>query len=144
MLLDFEHFEDRLHKLLSKRYGQYRLTKQENADLRARLDRYFKGNPDALEHIDVEMKGTPFQIRVWQALRSIPAGTTWSYGQLARAIGSEKAVRAVGTANGQNPVAIIVPCHRVIGSDGRLTGYAGGLERKQKLLELEGVSLSSR
>ena len=83
------------------------------------------------------MLGTEFQKRVWKALLTIPYGETMSYGELAKKIGEPKAVRAVGAANGQNPIPIIVPCHRVIGSDGSLTGFGGGLENKKKLLELE-------
>jgi methylated-DNA-[protein]-cysteine S-methyltransferase len=81
--------------------------------------------------------GTPFQRRVWAALRDIPYGVTWSYRQLAEKIGNPAAVRAVGLANGQNPIAVVIPCHRVIGADGSLTGYGGGLERKRYLLDLE-------
>lgn len=83
--------------------------------------------------------GTDFQQQVWHVLTSIPYGSTWSYQQIANSIGNPKAVRAVGAANGKNPLSIIVPCHRVIGVNGKLTGYAGGIERKQKLLELEKV-----
>jgi methylated-DNA-[protein]-cysteine S-methyltransferase len=103
------------------------------------MDRYFKGEVGALDAIPVELNGTPFQRSVWHALRRIPGGTTISYAELAKRIGEPTAVRAVGTANGANPVAVIVPCHRVIGSDGRLTGYGGGLDRKQWLLQHEGV-----
>jgi len=85
-------------------------------------------------------QGTDFQRRVWEALRNIPYGETRSYAQLADAIGNRAAIRAVGLANGRNPISIVVPCHRVIGSDGSLTGYAGGLDRKKLLLELEGVA----
>jgi methylated-DNA-[protein]-cysteine S-methyltransferase len=85
----------------------------------------------------VEPRGTPFQQRVWQALCDIPYGETTSYGALARRIGAERAVRAVGAANGANPIAIIVPCHRVIGADGSLTGFGGGLPVKRALLDLE-------
>ena len=106
----------------------------------AMLRRYFEGRLDVLDTIPVELNGTPFQKQVWQALRRIPSGTTISYAELARRIGSPAAVRAVGTANGANPVAVIVPCHRVIGSDGSLTGYGGGLDRKQWLLAHEGVT----
>jgi methylated-DNA-[protein]-cysteine S-methyltransferase len=81
--------------------------------------------------------GTPFQRRVWAALQAIPYGQTWSYGQLASKIGNPAAVRAVGLANGRNPIAVVIPCHRVIGSDGSLTGYGGGLDRKRFLLDLE-------
>jgi methylated-DNA-[protein]-cysteine S-methyltransferase len=86
-------------------------------------------------------RGTPFQQRVWSALQTIPYGTTTSYGQLAVALGDPRAVRAVGLANGRNPIPIIIPCHRVIGADGSLTGYGGGMDRKQWLLALEGRAL---
>jgi methylated-DNA-[protein]-cysteine S-methyltransferase len=108
-------------------------------EIRAVLARYFTGEVAALDTVPVELNGTPFQKTVWQALRRIPGGTTISYAELARRIGDPAAVRAVGTANGANPVAVIVPCHRVIGSSGKLTGYGGGLDRKQWLLEHEGV-----
>jgi methylated-DNA-[protein]-cysteine S-methyltransferase len=107
--------------------------------LRNRLDRYFGGEVDALDRIVAEPGGTPFQDRVWTALRAIPAGTTTSYGELARRIGRPGAVRAVGAANGANPVAVVVPCHRVIGANGSLVGYGGGLDRKRWLLAHEGV-----
>jgi len=103
------------------------------------LSRYFAGDVGVLDTIPVELNGTPFQKTVWQALRRIPGGTTISYAELAKRIGEPSAIRAVGTANGANPVAVIVPCHRVIGSNGKLTGYGGGLDRKQWLLEHEGV-----
>jgi len=103
------------------------------------LARYFAGEIGALDTIAVELNGTPFQKKAWQALRRIPAGTTISYAELAKRIGEPSAVRAVGSANGANPVAVIVPCHRVIGSNGTLTGYGGGLDRKQWLLAHEGV-----
>jgi methylated-DNA-[protein]-cysteine S-methyltransferase len=103
------------------------------------LARYWVGQLDALLEVPVRLKGTGFQVRVWETLRRIPSGSTWSYAMLARAVGAPTAVRAVGAANGQNPVALIVPCHRVIGSDGELTGYGGGLERKAWLLRHEGV-----
>jgi len=104
-----------------------------------RLAWYFAGEPAALDGIDVELNGTPFQERVWQALRDVRAGQTASYGDIARRIGAPNAVRAVGAANGANPVAIVVPCHRIIGSSGSLTGYGGGLERKRWLLRHEGA-----
>jgi methylated-DNA-[protein]-cysteine S-methyltransferase len=102
------------------------------------LDEYFAGKRRQFE-LRLVPKGTAFQQAVWQALLAIPYGRTCSYSELASVIGRPKAVRAVGTANGANPISIIVPCHRVIGRDGSLTGYAGGLPRKQQLLELEGV-----
>ena len=107
--------------------------------VRGMLTRYFDGHPGVIDDVAVELNGTPFQKRVWQALRRIPAGTTISYAELARRIGEPAAVRAVGAANGANPVALIVPCHRVIGADGTLTGYGGGIDRKRWLLVHEGV-----
>ncbi|MCG9639396.1 methylated-DNA--[protein]-cysteine S-methyltransferase [Vibrio sp. Isolate34] len=101
------------------------------------LNRYFSGEAVQFD-VPIAAKGTPFQQSVWQALITIPYGETWSYAQLAEAIGNPKAVRAVGLANGKNPVSVIVPCHRVIGKNGKLTGYAGGVERKQRLLVIEG------
>jgi methylated-DNA-[protein]-cysteine S-methyltransferase len=102
------------------------------------LRAYFDGRLTAIDTIDVDMGGTPFQASVWFALRRVPAGHTTSYGALARAVGSPHAARAVGAANGQNPVSIVVPCHRAIGGDGRLVGYGGGLDRKEWLLQHEG------
>jgi methylated-DNA-[protein]-cysteine S-methyltransferase len=103
------------------------------------LLRYFDGDLHALDAMTCDPGGTPFQSRVWTALRTIPVGRTWSYGELARRLGDPKAVRAVGFANGSNPIAVAVPCHRVIGSDGTLVGYGGGLERKRWLLAHEGA-----
>jgi methylated-DNA-[protein]-cysteine S-methyltransferase len=105
-------------------------------DVRRQLQEYFAGE---LREFDIPllMEGTEFQKRVWKTLQTIPYGETISYGELAKKIGDSKAVRAVGAANGQNPIPIIVPCHRVIGSDGSLTGFGGGIENKRKLLELE-------
>jgi methylated-DNA-[protein]-cysteine S-methyltransferase len=104
------------------------------------LRRYFAGDLRSLEEVDVDLHGTPFQRRVWLALRSVEAGTTKSYGQLAKEVGAPAAIRAVGAANGANPVAVVLPCHRIIGSNGRLTGYGGGLDRKRWLLDHEGVT----
>ncbi|HWD33674.1 MAG TPA: methylated-DNA--[protein]-cysteine S-methyltransferase [Pseudomonas sp.] len=109
-------------------------------DVKRQLDEYFAGKREVFE-VRLAPLGTAFQQEVWHALQRIPYGTTSSYGDLAEQIGRPRAVRAVGTANGANPIAIIVPCHRVIGSNGTLTGYAGGVERKQMLLELEGAWL---
>ena len=110
--------------------------------VRKTLSRYFEGEHAAIDTVTVELNGTAFQKRVWQALRHIPSGSTISYAQLARRIGEPAAVRAVGTANGANPIALVVPCHRVIGSDGTLTGYGGGLDRKQWLLSHENARWS--
>jgi len=103
---------------------------------RRQLDAYFAGKLRAFD-IPLAPKGTPFQQRVWAALLTIPYGVTRTYGQQAAAIGSPQASRAVGLANGRNPISIIVPCHRVIGANGGLTGYGGGMERKKMLLDLE-------
>jgi methylated-DNA-[protein]-cysteine S-methyltransferase len=107
--------------------------------VREQLGQYFAGGRTEFD-LPLAAAGTPFQDRVWQALRRIPYGRTASYGDIARGIGHPSASRAVGMANGRNPISIIVPCHRVIGTGGRLTGYAGGVERKRFLLELEGVT----
>ena len=101
------------------------------------LNEYFAGKRNQFS-VRLDPRGTEFQNRVWSALRTIPFGETRSYGQIARQIGNAKAVRAVGAANGKNPISIIVPCHRVIGASGRLTGFAGGLAIKEQLLSLEG------
>lgn len=101
---------------------------------------YFDGDLAALDTLNVVTAGTPFQESVWKALREIPCGETWSYGKLAQRIGKPAAVRAVGLANGANPVGIVVPCHRVIGADGSMTGYGGGVERKRWLLAHESRS----
>ncbi|QLL06114.1 methylated-DNA--[protein]-cysteine S-methyltransferase [Mycobacterium vicinigordonae] len=106
------------------------------ADAAEQLDAYFAGELCDFD-IEMEMRGTGFQQRVWKALLTIPYGETRSYGEIAAQIGARGAARAVGLANGHNPIAIIVPCHRVIGASGKLTGYGGGLDRKQTLLELE-------
>ena len=101
---------------------------------------YFGGDVVALEPVPWVASGTAFQQQVWKALCEIPSGGTWSYAQLARRIGRPSAVRAVGLANGANPIAVVVPCHRVIGTNGSLTGYGGGLPRKRWLLGHEGAS----
>jgi methylated-DNA-[protein]-cysteine S-methyltransferase len=101
------------------------------------LQRYFAGEVAAFD-LPLDLHGTPFQRSVWQALLRIPAGRTCSYGEIAKSIGAPQAVRAVGAAVGRNPASLVVPCHRVLGRDGSLTGYAGGMQRKQALLALEG------
>ncbi|MEO8076537.1 MAG: methylated-DNA--[protein]-cysteine S-methyltransferase [Acidobacteriota bacterium] len=106
------------------------------------LEEYFAGRRTTFT-VKLDVSGTEFQRRVWSALLTIPFGETRSYGQIARQIGSPDAVRAVGAANGRNPVSIIAPCHRVIGSTGKLTGFAGGLDAKARLLALEGARTAS-
>ena len=138
--LDFEGYEARMRRLLKRRFPQAVLTAGlAPKSVTAALQAYFKGDHAALDRLEVRMGGTAFQQSVWAALRGIPAGETRGYGALAAALGKPAASRAVGLANGSNPVAIVVPCHRVIGASGALTGYAGGLERKTYLLRHEGA-----
>jgi methylated-DNA-[protein]-cysteine S-methyltransferase len=110
-------------------------------DIRSALAGYFKGDLDRLNTIKWRVAGTPFQQKVWHALPRIPAGTTMSYGALAVKLGAPRAMRAVGHANGSNPISVVVPCHRLIGSSGSLIKYGGGLERKRWLLKHEGVEI---
>ena len=136
--LDFADYEDRMDRLLRLHYGAA-VCKPETARpvFRNLIEAYFEGDLEAITKIPVETNGTAFQRQVWKALRDIPAGKTESYGALAARIGNPGASRAVGLANGSNPVAIIVPCDRVIGSSGKLTGYGGGIDRKRWLLNHE-------
>ena len=139
--LDFADFEDRMRRLLARHAPGASVVKgRADARAKAAVAAYFAGDARAFDGLPVKTAGTVFQEAVWAALRAIPAGETRSYGQLAAAVGRPKAVRAAGLANGQNPVAVLTPCHRVIGANGTLTGYAGGLERKRWLLAHEGVS----
>lgn len=139
--LDFADFEARMIRLLNRHAPGASLTPGRAPEaVREALAAYFAGDVRALETLPVKTAGTAFQAEVWAALRAIPAGETRSYGQLAAAIGRPSAVRAVGLANGSNPVGVIVPCHRVIGANGTLTGYAGGLERKRWLLDHEAAA----
>ena len=136
--LDFHDYEARLRLLLRRHYGEVVLNEgRAPQPVRQAVEAWFGGDLTAFDAVEVKTGGTDFQRSVWRALRDIPAGETRSYGQLATAIGAPKAVRAVGLANGANPVGVIVPCHRVIGANGTLTGYAGGLERKRWLLAHE-------
>jgi len=138
--VDWNDYEPRMQQLLRRHYGKggFRLAAALNPNgLATTMSRYFAGDMRAIESIRVETAGTPFQRTVWAALREIPNGTTVSYAELAGRIARPTAVRAVGLANGSNPIGIVVPCHRVIGSNGSLTGYGGGIERKRWLLEHE-------
>lgn len=138
--LEWEDKGDRMHRLLRVYYGEHGYRVEESAThsrARLALEAYFEGELGAVEPLHTETRGTNLQRSVWSALRTIPAGTTTSYGQLARQIGHPTAVRAVGAANGANPIPVVVPCHRVIGADGSLTGFGGGLERKRWLLAHE-------
>ena len=142
--LDFADYEPRMRRLLRRHCGGEPVLVEARAPeaVRRAVEAYFAGDVRALDGLHVKTAGTAFQRAVWAALRSIPAGETRSYGQLAAAVGSPRAVRAAGLANGQNPVAVIVPCHRVIGANGTLTGYAGGLDRKRWLLRHEGAAVA--
>jgi methylated-DNA-[protein]-cysteine S-methyltransferase len=122
-------------------HREWRRADEPFAHVRSQLSEYFAGGRVEFD-VPLAMAGTPFQRRVWGALQRIPYGETTTYGELARRVGQPSASRAVGLANGRNPIAVIVPCHRVIGSDGSLTGYGGGLERKRLLLELEASRLA--
>jgi methylated-DNA-[protein]-cysteine S-methyltransferase len=112
------------------------------APVLAQLDAFFARERTTFD-LPLRLEGTTFQVKVWQALLEIPYGTTTTYGELARQFGGARAARAVGAANGRNPIAIVVPCHRVIGARGALTGYAGGLACKERLLALEGALLAA-
>lgn len=140
--LGWEDVEDRLQRQLAAHYGE-RLQLRPgptSASIRDALHGYLEGKLDAIDSIAVATGGTAFQRAVWQQLRAIPAGTTLTYAQLADRIGRPKAVRAVGHANGANPICIVVPCHRLVGSNGSLTGYGGGLPRKRWLLDHEAAA----
>jgi methylated-DNA-[protein]-cysteine S-methyltransferase len=126
------------HARMDRQLGRDTLTPRSNpGGLTAKIAAYFAGELTALEGLPVVAEGTEFQRAVWTALREIPTGETRSYGDIARRIGRPNAVRAVGLANGANPIGVVVPCHRVIGADGSLTGYGGGVDRKRWLLAHE-------
>ncbi len=138
--IDWREHEARMCHFLRSHHGEhsFRLEAAHNPyGLTDALSSYFAGDLKAINTLPVQTAGTPFQREVWRMLREIPCGTTISYGKLAERIGRPSAVRAVGLANSSNPVPIVVPCHRVIGSNGSLTGYGGGIERKRWLLEHE-------
>jgi methylated-DNA-[protein]-cysteine S-methyltransferase len=145
--LDWEDHEARLRRLLNLHYGAG-VTSMKAAPgvsrAREAVEAYFAGELSAVGALRAHTGGTVFQREVWAALRAIPVGETTSYGRLAATIGRPKAVRAVGLANGANPVAIVVPCHRVIGSNASLTGYGGGLDRKRWLLDHERAATHPR
>ncbi|HEX4158246.1 MAG TPA: methylated-DNA--[protein]-cysteine S-methyltransferase [Rhizomicrobium sp.] len=137
-ILYFDDSDDRWRHEFERRHAGGKLVaKRDPSGHSTNLRAYFGGDMEALDRIPVDFDGTPFQNKVWKALCKIPVGRTTSYGALAKKIGEPQAVRAVGLANGSNPISLVVPCHRVIGSDGSLTGYGGGLPRKKWLLEHE-------
>jgi methylated-DNA-[protein]-cysteine S-methyltransferase len=136
--LDYADYESRMETLLTRRFGAFEFRRHSDPrQLKLRLQRYFDGDLKVLDDTPVSTGGTTFQEQVWKALREIPVGRTRTYGELAACLGRALAARAVGHANSLNPVAIIVPCHRVIGASSDLTGYAGGLARKEWLLRHE-------
>ncbi|HEX4595075.1 MAG TPA: methylated-DNA--[protein]-cysteine S-methyltransferase [Bryobacteraceae bacterium] len=136
--LDYADYETRMQDLLSRRFGSFEFRRGcDPCQLKPRLHSYFDGELRAVDDTPVSMGGSPFQQQVWIALRAIPVGHTRTYGELAAQLGRSQAARAVGHANALNPVAIVVPCHRVIGASSALTGYAGGLARKEWLLRHE-------
>jgi methylated-DNA-[protein]-cysteine S-methyltransferase len=140
--LDFGDCEERMKELLGRRFDDFEMRHEDNPlGVSEKVRAYFAGDLHALDGVEVDPGGTEFQRTVWSALRAIPAGSTRTYGQLAASIGRPAATRAVGLANGRNPVSIVIPCHRLIGSNAGLTGYGGGLPRKRWLLRHEGVLL---
>ncbi len=145
--IDWTEHETRMYRFLRLQYGEngYRLEPRRNPNgLSEAMRGYFRGELTAIDALPVQAAGTAFQRDVWRELRNIPCGSTISYATLAQRIGRPAAIRAVGLANGSNPVGIVVPCHRVIGSDGSLTGYGGGIERKRWLLKHERNGDSAR
>lgn len=140
--LDYEDYEQRMMKLLRRRFEdiQFKAT-DDPCGFSSRLRAYLAGDVCCLDDLSVDPGGTAFQRQVWTALRSIPPGTVMTYGELAQRLKRPTAYRAVGMTNALNPISIVIPCHRLVGADGSLTGYAGGLERKRWLLEHEGVNL---
>lgn len=142
--VEWEEHSDRMEQLLDIHYrteGYVRVASSNPNGLSQRLADYFDGDLSVIDALPTATAGTPFQRQVWQALRTIPCGQVMHYGQLADVLGRPGAARAVGAANGSNPVSIVVPCHRVIGRNGTMTGYAGGVSRKEWLLRHEGYLL---
>jgi methylated-DNA-[protein]-cysteine S-methyltransferase len=140
--LDWEEHEPRMRDLLRLQYGALDLKgARAPRELKSALTAYFKGDLLRLKTIKWRVEGTPFQRKVWTALPRIPAGTTMSYGAMAARLNVPRAMRAVGHANGSNPISVVVPCHRLIGASGSLVKYGGGLERKRWLLRHEGVEI---
>lgn len=139
LAMEFGDIEHRLMPMLRVRFGKEPMLEPvvDLDEIAFAVQAYFEGDLAALEAIEVDGGGTDFQWRAWQALRAIPPGETRTYGQMAAALGRPKATRAVGMANALNPISLVVPCHRLVGSNGSLTGYGGGIERKRWLLEHE-------
>lgn len=141
--LDFADCSARMHQLLEHRIGGVPMRRRRDpAGIGDRVRAYFAGDLHALQDVPVAMYGTPFQEQAWRALRTVPPGSILSYAEQAARLGRSQAARAVGRANALNPIAIAIPCHRLVGASGALTGYAGGLERKRWLLRHEGVAVA--
>jgi methylated-DNA-[protein]-cysteine S-methyltransferase len=140
--LDWDDYEPRMRELLRLHYGAMELSDRPAPKaMRTALSDYFEGDLEQLSTVVWRIAGTPFQQKVWTALATIPVGTTMSYGAMAARIGLPRAIRAVGHANGSNPISVVLPCHRLIGADGSLVKYGGGLARKRWLLRHEGVEV---
>jgi methylated-DNA-[protein]-cysteine S-methyltransferase len=142
--VEWEEHSDRMEQLLDihyRREGYQRVSSANSGGLSDKFRDYFEGDLSAIDNLPSATAGTEFQREVWQTLRTIPCGQVMHYGQLAELLGRPGAARAVGAANGSNPVSIVVPCHRVIGRNGTMTGYAGGVGRKEWLLRHEGYLL---
>jgi methylated-DNA-[protein]-cysteine S-methyltransferase len=142
--LDYADYENRMMMLLKRHYPDFQLREvRDPQGFSSVIRAYLVGDIDGINYIPVNTGGTAFQQQVWSALRMIPPGTVLTYGELATQLGKPTAYRAVGMTNALNPIAIVVPCHRLVGANGALTGYAGGLERKRWLLQHEGVRITN-
>jgi methylated-DNA-[protein]-cysteine S-methyltransferase len=139
LAMEFGDVEHRLMPMLRARFGKEPMLEpmDESNEITSAIQAYFEGDLAAIDTIEVDGGGTEFQRRAWEALRTIPPGETRSYGQMAAALGRPNAARAIGMANALNPVSLVVPCHRLVGSNGSLTGYGGGIERKRWLIDHE-------
>ena len=142
LLLEFSDADDRVEREMKVRFGDVDIVPIKNPfGFSERIADYFAGDLATIDSIPTDGGGTEFQGRVWAELRRIPCGVTISYGELATRLGDKNAMRAVGLANGRNPISVVVPCHRVIGANGSMTGYGGGIKRKEWLLRHEGALL---
>lgn len=139
LAMEFGDVEHRLMPMLRARFGGTPMLEPVNDpdEITSAIHAYFEGDLTALDEIEVDGGGTDFQRRAWQALRAIPPGETRTYGQMAAALGRPNAARAIGMANALNPISLVVPCHRLVGRNGALTGYGGGIERKRWLIDHE-------
>jgi methylated-DNA-[protein]-cysteine S-methyltransferase len=139
LAMEFGDVEHRLMPMLRSRFGKEPMLESEDdlSEITSAIRAYFEGDLAAIDAIEVDGGGTEFQRHAWQSLRAIPPGETRTYGQMAAALGRPNAARAVGMANALNPISLVVPCHRLVGSNGSLTGYGGGIERKRWLIDHE-------